>query len=86
MTEIQIERKNLPLGLLVSLSNCPVSQTHAMIGGSRATSDEPKVEVCFFKKIFPIEGYREVSFALVAGFIGKADLDNFEHVESSGTR
>ena len=69
----------------MSLFNGPVSLSNVMIGGSRATSDELKVEICFFKKIFPIEGYREVSFALVAGSIGKADLDNFEHVESSGT-
>ena len=85
MTEIQIERKNLPLGLLVCLSSCPVSLSNVMIGGSRATSDELNVEICFFK-IFPIEGYREVSFVLMAWFIGKEDLDNFEHVESSGTR
>ena len=51
MTEIQIERKNLPLGLLVSLSNCPVSLSNVMIGGSRATSDELKVEICFLKNL-----------------------------------
>ena len=50
----------------MSLFNGPVSLSNVMIGGSRATSDELKVEICFFfKKIFSIEKYREFSFALV---------------------
>ena len=58
-----------------------------VIGDSRVTSDELKSKyVFFFLKIFLIEGYREVGFALVAGFIGKAELDNLEHVESSRAR